>query len=75
VGGQPVGVEGLPLLVDEVLEVAVPAVDIHALVIALALARSPAGLTDTVGAGAPTAEHDRRRKSLAAAVQSAFVVA
>jgi AcrR family transcriptional regulator len=52
-----------------------PAVDIHALVIALALAWSPASLIDTVDAGTPTAEHDRRRKSLAAAVQSAFVAA
>lgn len=49
-----------------------PAADIHALVIALALAWSPASLTDTVDATAPTADHDQRRRSLAAAVRSAF---
>ncbi|GIF04760.1 TetR/AcrR family transcriptional regulator [Actinoplanes siamensis] len=58
-----------------VVRVDIPAVDIHALVIALALAWSPASLIDTVDTEAPQVEHDRRRKSLAAAVRSAFVTA
>ena len=44
-------------------------------VIARTLAWSPASLTDTVDAAAPAADHDRRRRSLAAAVRSAFIAA
>ncbi|MBE1489133.1 TetR family transcriptional regulator [Plantactinospora soyae] len=52
----------------------IPAADIHALVIALALTWSPASLIHAATAEEPTAEHDRRRASLAAAVHGAFVI-
>ena len=52
-----------------------PAADIHALVIALALTWSPASLIDAAAPDEPAAVHDRRRTSLAAAVRSAFAVA
>lgn len=46
--------------------------DVHAMVIALAMTWSPAGIIYTATEDDPEAEHDRRRAALAAAVHHAF---
>lgn len=50
----------------------IPAVDVHAMAIALAMTWSPSSLTFTATSADPRADHDRRRASLAAAVRHAF---
>lgn len=49
----------------------IPAEDVHALVIALALAWSPTSLIHAATRADPPVDHDRRRTSLAAAVRGA----
>ncbi|WP_285902302.1 TetR family transcriptional regulator [Frankia sp. AiPs1] len=51
---------------------ALPAVDVHSMVISLAMTWSPGSLTYTATAADPGVDHDRRRASLAAAVRHAF---
>ncbi|GAA3091098.1 hypothetical protein [Nonomuraea salmonea] len=46
--------------------------DVHAMVIALAMTWSPAGIIYTATEDDPEAEHNRRRAALAAAVHRAF---
>jgi AcrR family transcriptional regulator len=49
-----------------------PAADVHAMAIALAMTWSPSSLTYTATHADPEVDHKRRRASLAAAVQHAF---
>ncbi|SFO17584.1 DNA-binding transcriptional regulator, AcrR family [Actinomadura madurae] len=49
-----------------------PAADVHAMVIALAMTWSPASITYTATAADPAADHTRRRASLATTVRNAF---
>jgi AcrR family transcriptional regulator len=50
-----------------------PAADIHAMVIALAMTWSPSSLTFAATTSDPAEDHHRRRMSLAAAVRDAFL--
>jgi AcrR family transcriptional regulator len=51
----------------------IPAADIHAMVIAMAMTWSPSSLTYTATPADPAADHHRRRASLAAAVHGALM--
>ena len=51
----------------------IPAADIHAMVIAMAMTWSPSSLTYTATPADPPGDHDRRRAGLAAAVHDAFM--
>lgn len=54
------------------IDPALPAADVHSMVISMAMTWSPASITYTATAADPGADHDRRRTSLAAAVRGAF---
>ncbi|AGL16582.1 TetR/AcrR family transcriptional regulator [Actinoplanes sp. N902-109] len=56
---------------DGMVRTDIPAADVHALVIALALTWSPTSLIHAATAHDPRRDHDRRRTSLAAAVRGA----
>lgn len=52
---------------------ALPAADVHAMVISMAMTWSPGSLTYTATPSDPDRDHARRRASLATAVRRAFV--
>ncbi|MGJ6969265.1 TetR family transcriptional regulator [Streptosporangium sp. G11] len=54
------------------IDPALPAADVHAMVISMAMTWSPGSLTYTATTADPDGDHDRRRASLAAAVRHAF---
>lgn len=55
------------------IDPALPAADVHSMVISMAMTWSPASITYTATTADPGADHDRRRTSLAAAVRGAFL--
>ncbi|MDT0303605.1 TetR family transcriptional regulator [Streptomonospora wellingtoniae] len=54
------------------IDPALPAAEVHSMVISMAMTWSPSSLTFTTTAADPGADHDRRRASLATAVSRAF---
>ncbi|MFC4868106.1 TetR family transcriptional regulator [Streptomonospora arabica] len=54
------------------IDPALPAADVHSMVISMAMTWSPTSLTYAATAADPDSDHDRRRTSLATAVSRAF---